>query len=120
MINLIYIIFILLIIGLIYLFIRAPKIELTPQEAIKAINKGFFDVIVDVRSKDEWDESHHPLAIHIPINELVYKLPEKVPDKESSILFYCKLGIRASGTIEMAKKLGYKNVKYLDGRFVDL
>jgi rhodanese-related sulfurtransferase len=53
-------------------------------------------------------QGHLQTAVHIPINELVNELPNKVPDKLATILFYCKRGIRASGAVEIAKKLGYK------------
>jgi phage shock protein E len=104
----------------VFYFLKNNKVELTAIEVKKAIDNNEFDFIVDVRTRQEWDEGHHPKAIHIPIGEFVTLLPEKIPNKNAKILFYCKKGIRASGTVEIAKKLGYKNIKYLDGRFIDL
>ena len=111
---------ILTLVVILILLRKKNKIELTLEETLKAIKNNEFDYIIDVRTKQEWDEGHYSTAIHIPIGEFVTMLPEKIPDRNARILFYCKKGIRASGTIVIAEKLGYKNIKYLDGRYADL
>lgn len=105
---------------LIYYFISkwySPAIS--PNKAKEMIKNNEFDFIIDVRSLQEWNEGHLNKAIHIPINELVNQLPNKVNNLLATILFYCKRGIRASGAVEIAKKLGYKNVYYLQGGYID-
>jgi rhodanese-related sulfurtransferase len=111
---------VLLFVVILILIRKKNKLELTLDEAVEAIKNNEFDYIIDVRTKQEWDEGHYPTAIHIPIGEFVSLLPEKIPDRNARILFYCKKGIRASGTTVIAQKLGYKNIKYLDGRYADL
>ena len=93
--------------------------SVSPQKAKDMITNNEFDYIIDVRSLVEWNEGHLSNAIHIPINELVNELPKKVENVLSTILFYCKKGYRASGAVEIAKKLGYKNVYYLQGGYAD-
>jgi phage shock protein E len=94
--------------------------EITPQEARNNITYGKYDFIVDVRTKDEWDENHLPNTISIPIGNLVVELPEKIPNKNSRILFVCKKGVRASGVVTIAHKLGYNNVQAMIGNFKEL
>lgn len=94
--------------------------EISPAEARYNIKAGKYDYIVDVRTKQEWDESHLPNTISIPIGNLVAELPEKIPDKNASILFVCKKGVRASGVVTIAHKLGYKNVQAMIGNFKEL
>lgn len=115
-----YLIIILLILFLFLKYKKQNKIELSPEETKRIIENREFDYLVDVRTLQEWNEGHHPLAIHIPIGDFVTLLPEKIPNKNARIIFYCKKGYRASGTVEIAKKLGYKNIKYVDGRYIDL
>jgi hydroxyacylglutathione hydrolase len=94
--------------------------EISSQEARKNVKAGKYDYIVDVRTKEEWGEGHLQNTISIPIGNLVTELPEKIPNKNSRILFVCKKGIRASGVVTIAHKLGYKNVQSMIGNYKEL
>lgn len=94
--------------------------EISPLDARQNIKDGKYDYIVDVRTKQEWDEEHLPNTISIPIGNLVSELPEKIPDRNSNILFVCKKGVRASGVVTIAHKLGYKNVQAMIGNYKEL
>jgi phage shock protein E len=94
--------------------------EISPAEARYNNKSGYYDFIVDVRTTKEWDEGHLPNTISIPIGNLVSELPERIPDKNARILFVCKKGVRASGVVTIAHKLGYKNVQAMIGNFKQL
>ena len=98
---------------------RHPS-EITPQEARHNIKTGKYDFIVDVRTKLEWDEDHLPNTLSIPIGNLVNELPKKIPNKNARILFICKKGVRASGVVIIARKLGYTNVQAMIGNFKEI
>ncbi len=66
-------------------------------------------VIIDVREKDEYDESHLEGAINIPYTEIVNKIEDVVDDKDSIIIVYCKSGKRSFEAGKLLKKEGYKN-----------
>ena len=105
---------------IVYLAYNQQPDEITPEEARENIKAGYYDFIVDVRTKREWDESHLDNTISIPIGNLVAELPEKIPDKNTRILFVCKKGVRASGVVTIAHKLGYKNVQAMIGNYKEL
>ena len=92
--------------------------SLSPQEAKKILNS--FDYIIDVRTKDEWNDRHYNNSISIPIDRLVFDLIPTVPNKDSKILFCCKKGIRGAGSEVIANKKGYFNINYLVGNCNDL
>jgi phage shock protein E len=94
--------------------------EITPLQARQNIKENKYDYIVDVRTKQEWDEYHLPNTISIPIGNLVAELPEKIPNRNAKILFVCKKGIRASGVVTIAHKLGYNNVQAMIGNFKEI
>jgi hydroxyacylglutathione hydrolase len=94
--------------------------EISSKEARKNVKAGKYDYIVDVRTKEEWGEGHLQNTISIPIGNLVAELPQKIPNKNSRILFVCKKGIRASGVVTIAHKLGYKNVQSMIGNYKEL
>jgi phage shock protein E len=105
-------------VGVIY-YISKPD-EITSEEARENVKRGLYDYIVDVRTQQEWDEGHLENVINIPIGELVAELPQKIPNKNASILFVCKKGIRASGVVVIAHKLGYTNVQSMIGNYKEL
>lgn len=87
----------------------------TPKEARQGIRAGKYDVIIDVRTPEEWAQGHHPKAISIPIKEFITKLPTTVPNKDARILIVCRKGIRSKAAARMAKELGYTHVKWVSG-----
>ena len=111
---------IIFLIVLIYISYNTNLDEISSQQARHNIKQGKYDYIVDVRTKQEWDESHLPNTISIPIGNLVAELPERISNKNARILFVCKKGIRASGVVIIAHKLGYNNVQAMIGNFKEL
>lgn len=74
--------------------------------------------IIDVRSKQEYDEGHIDRAILIPEYEIKERIEEIVKNKEEKILVYCSSGTRSKIAQEELIKKGYKNVYNLkDGVF---
>ena len=61
-------------------------------------------VIVDVRTKEEYDESHLKESINIPYNEIDENIEL---DKEKVILVYCRSGNRSSIAYDTLTDLGY-------------
>lgn len=61
-------------------------------------------ILVDVRTKEEYDEGHLKDALNIPYDTI----DENVElDKSKTILVYCKSGKRASTAETTLKSLGY-------------
>jgi rhodanese-related sulfurtransferase len=111
---------VILIIVLLYKNYNILSTEISPNIAKRNVDLGLYDYVVDVRTKEEWDEGHIPYTISIPIGNFVKEFPEKIPDKNAKILFICKKGIRAGGVITIANKLGYNNVHAMIGNYKDL
>ena len=75
------------------------------KETIEQIIKENDYVIVDVRTKEEYDLKHIENAINIPYNEID---DNTKLDKEKTILVYCKSGNRSNVAYRLLKSLGYK------------
>lgn len=71
--------------------------------------------LIDVRSKDEWDEGHINGAVLIPHTQIEQKISDDVPDKNQPIKLYCRSGHRASIAKDALIKMGYQNVVNLGG-----
>ena len=82
---------------------------LTYEEAVKLIDKGA--VIVDVRTEAEYNERHIENALLIPLDIISKEvLEEKIKDKDSYIIVYCRSGSRSKKAQEELNNLGYTNV----------
>lgn len=83
----------------------------TAQKIVKKQN----GVLIDVRSKQEYEEGHLPEAILIPLYDLKEKLKEKEPDKQRAIVLYCSSGARSKQAKIQLEQMGYNNVFHIKG-----
>ncbi len=65
--------------------------------------------IVDVRSKDEFNDGAYPGARNIPINQLMSRLDDVGP-KDKAVILYCASGSRSSVALQMLKANGFTDV----------
>ena len=72
-------------------------------------------IIIDARTREEYDEGHIPGAILIPEYEIADRAETELPDKDQLILVYCRSGRRSKIAAEELVKLGYTNVKEFGG-----
>ncbi|TAH63631.1 MAG: rhodanese-like domain-containing protein [Anaerolineaceae bacterium] len=75
-------------------------------------------IVLDVRTEEEFNSGHIKDAILIPNNEILERAEEELPDKEATILVYCRSGRRSSLAAENLTGLGYTNV-YDFGGIID-
>ena len=73
------------------------------------------DILLDVRTREEFEESHLPNAINIPIDSLREKINEINPEK--NIFIYCLGGQRGYLAQRILKQNNYKAVSNLSGGY---
>ena len=76
----------------------------TKNELIEQVLSQNDYIIVDVRTKEEYDESHIIGAINIPYDEID---ENSNLDKNKTILVYCKSGNRSKVAFNTLTSLGY-------------
>ena len=67
-------------------------------------------VLVDVRTKDEYEEAHIEGAVLIPVDVIAQQAEEQLPDKDAVILLYCRSGNRSAKAAGILAELGYTQV----------
>ena len=67
-------------------------------------------VVVDVRTQEEYDGGHIENAVLVPNESIVSEMPEALPDKEATLLVYCRSGRRSKDAAEKLLALGYQSV----------
>jgi phage shock protein E len=105
--------------GIAYYTLGSPQ-RISSLEAKQLIRERKIDVILDVRTKMEYNLGHYPEALHIPTASLADAVETLIPDKKTRILIYCNTGQRARYATDLLRAKGYRNVVYIAGSHVTL
>lgn len=90
-------------------------LNITAEEARKLMDSEKDRIILDVRSREEYDQGHIPGAILIPDTEIEAKAADLLPDKDQLILVYCRSGRRSKLAAQSLADLGYTNIREFGG-----
>jgi rhodanese-related sulfurtransferase len=85
--------------------------DVTVEEAKSLIESNSSLLIIDVRTREEYDSGHIEGAILIPVNELEDRLDEL--SKEEELLIYCRTGNRSSNSVNILNANGYTKIFHL-------
>jgi len=96
--------------------------EVTPQKLKKMLDDGEDLIILDVRETEQYAEGSIPFDdfnkenFHsVTRGNLEWEINTIVPDKDATIVTYCRRGGRGALAAEVLKKMGYKNATTLQG-----
>ena len=67
-------------------------------------------MVVDVRTQEEYNGGHIENAVLVPNESIGSEMPEALPDKEATLLIYCRSGRRSKEAAQKLLSLGYQNV----------
>jgi rhodanese-related sulfurtransferase len=68
-------------------------------------------ILIDVRTKEEYDAGHLKGATWIERGVADYTLARTLRDANAEIVVYCKKGNRSGLVVKALRRMGYKNVK---------
>lgn len=95
----------------------SPTAPIEARELVERIEENQAPLILDVRTKQEFDAGHIPGALHIPHDEVANRLAELPEDKSSEIVVHCQSGRRAGMARTVLEKNGYTGVRDLAGHW---
>ena len=73
-------------------------------------------IILDVREQDEYDSGHIPGAVLLPVGTIDEETAaEVIPEKDSTVLVYCRSGNRSKTASSALAELGYTNIYEFGG-----
>ena len=94
----------------------APGYSVISQEEAKTLlDEGRYDVLLDVRRKDEYEAGHIPGALLLPNEEIGTEPPGLLPDKDAVILIYCRSGNRSKQAAAKLAAMGYTHLLEFGG-----
>ena len=88
--------------------------SLVPEKLMERARKGEV-LLIDVRSRDEYDAGHFPFAISLPIAELPQRLRELPRRKEVIACCRGRHCLQASQAVAILRKHGYKASRVIEG-----
>lgn len=89
--------------------------QISQKEAKSLMDNNKNIVILDVRTKKEFDEGHIKGAINIPVETIGSIPPAQLRDKKQMILVYCRSGRRSKMAAQKLGTMGYENVLEFGG-----
>ena len=89
--------------------------RISMQEACGIMERESGYIILDVRTAEEYAAGHIPNAVNLPNEEIGAAPPELLPDKEQTILVYCRSGNRSKQAAEKLCAMGFSDVREFGG-----
>ncbi len=96
----------------------------TVEQVKEKLDNGDMILLIDVREPNEFNAGYIPGSVNIPRGVLEFKIGNEafwdaaflyLPEIDEEIIVYCKKGKRGTLAGETLKRLGYKNVTYIEG-----
>jgi len=88
---------------------------ITPEQAKEILETNKEAIALDVRPREEFLNGHLVGAVNIPYTELEARAPAELPDKNATIVIYCKRGRSSLIAAITLAKLGYTNLYEFKG-----
>lgn len=76
-------------------------------------------LLIDVRSKDEYEEKNIQNSINIQLNDLLYNIDEIEEYRDKKIIVYCRSGHRSITACNLLNMEGFKNLYNLEKGILD-
>lgn len=89
--------------------------QITATDAKKIMDNQDDYIILDVRTKSEYEASHIENAMLLPLDDIDEKATDVLPDKDQLLLVYCRSGVRSKEAALQLANLGYTNIKEFGG-----
>lgn len=89
--------------------------NITAEEAKQIMDTTTGYIILDVRTIEEYKESHIPGAILVPDYEIAEQAENAMPDKNQMILVYCRSGRRSKAAAAELEAMGYVCIREFGG-----
>jgi len=94
------------------------RVESIPAtEVVDKVRRRVSINLIDVREYREFLTSHIELAKHISRGVLERDIEFHYPDLTEELIVYCSDGLRSTLAADALQKMGYSNVRFMDGGF---
>lgn len=95
--------------------VNVGYVHISQEDAMAQMVDGEDYILLDVRTQAEYAEGHIPGAICLPNETIGSEPPAELPDREQTILVYCRSGRRSAEAAQKLADMGYVNVLEFGG-----
>ena len=95
------------------------RYNILKNETLEATLLSKEAVIIDLRSKEEYNLLHIKDSINLPNEYLRNNIMNVVPKRDSKIIVYCLTGSRIKDSISILNSMGYFNIYIWDNGGLD-
>lgn len=95
--------------------VNVGYVHISQEDAMARMVDGEDYILLDVRTQAEYAEGHIPGAICLPNETIGSEPPAELPDREQTILVYCRSGRRSAEAAQKLADMGYSNVLEFGG-----
>lgn len=88
---------------------------ISPKEAKENMENNPDIILLDVRTKQEYDQEHIKGAILVPLDVLENEILNTIDDKNVQIYVYCRSGNRSKTASNILLGMGFTNIYDLGG-----
>lgn len=93
-----------------------PSYQQISQQEAKEMMDSQEVILLDVREQEEYDQGHIPGAVLLPVGTISEETAgAAIPEKEDTVLVYCRSGNRSKTAAAALAQLGYTNVYEFGG-----
>ena len=96
---------------------KARVHNITVDDVKPRVDRGEPFNLIDVREESEYAAGHLPSAIAMGRGIIERDIEKRFPDTDTELVLYCGGGYRSALVAESLQKMGYTNVKSMDGGF---
>jgi rhodanese-related sulfurtransferase len=89
--------------------------EQTADQVRERMERGEDFDLVDVREESEWKAGHVKGAQYLGRGILERDVEKRFPNLDREIVLYCGGGFRSALSADNLQKMGYRNVRSMDG-----
>lgn len=95
--------------------VRKTIDEVSIEDVAEKIRRGEHFDLVDVREASEFQAGRIEGARHLGKGVIERDIEKAIPDPEAEIILYCGGGFRSALAAENLKRMGYQNVRSMNG-----
>ncbi len=89
--------------------------SLSPADGWAMLNDARNVTLADVRTPEEYNESHLPNSINLSVMDLNASTSSKLGKRSKTILVYCQSGTRSKNAVKLLYRYGFTDVYDIGG-----
>lgn len=93
--------------------------NITTDELKKVLDNKEDILLLDIRTKEEYEECKIDNAINIPLQDLLYEVGDLEEYKDKKVVVYCRSGHRSITACNLLSISGFNNLYNLEKGIID-